>query len=756
MLSGPTGETVTVDYAVTGGTATRDTDYILADGTLTFGPGETSKAVTISVLSDGLTDGEDAETIELTLSNVTGSPANLGYQAQYTYTIINEPMEFLKVDLAMPDCGAAGTTWDEHSSFPECYDAMPGTGKEGWWPWVAPRWYDMYSHNAVWEDGTDRDKPISDGVAGTGVHVQIGTIYDCGLKCSGLTMCKLNGGCAPDGAPIHDPLCNTWFSAIDWPEMKWSTILLALHDLPAGEYWLYSYHNSFDCERTGGSAGTGVSCTNSGNPEPLMPAITAMALSDSEDLPGTLDPENEARGEYNHYIYRNVTKGRLPLGCGAVELIEGAYDVPVQQVTRDEDLIPSVIKFRTDGSPILVVYENGCCKTDPVRPGRSGGRAILNAFELKVATPKSAAEAISPCDAAQEVSPLCQVLRWSPGYYATSHDLYFGTSESAVANAGKSSAQYVGNLPRGSESYEPGDLKYNRMYYWRVDEMTDDISLKGGVFSFATQVCRVVDDFERSLRFEGYAGSEGFVDRACLCNDVVYPAGTMMPAGCDWRYGQIECWLHHTSVLGGKALTMDYYNRSGYGSFSETGQECAVGRDGTAGGVDMLTLSLAGTTGNIQDRLYVVVEDTDGDGAEAVFVGADLTSAQWQDVTIGLDELAGVDLTSVKSVYIGVGDRAGSPSGGIGTLAIDDIRLCDDGQVGCECPGDLNNDTQIDLDDLQAVAGILLDAGSPFIVPVEAGHCGDLNNDEQIDLDDLQAVAGILLGAGSPFIVHCQ
>jgi len=76
--------------------------------------------------------------------------------------------------------------------------------------------------------------------------------------------------------------------------------------------------------------------------------------------------------------------------------------------------------------------------------------------------------------------------------------------------------------------------------------------------------------------------------------------------------------------------------------------------------------------------------------------------------------------------------------------------------VVCPCPGDLNADTQVDLEDLQAVAGILLNAGSPFIVPVGEGHCGDLNNDLQIDLEDLQAVAGILLNAGSPFIVPCE
>jgi len=54
------------------------------------------------------------------------------------------------------------------------------------------------------------------------------------------------------------------------------------------------------------------------------------------------------------------------------------------------------------------------------------------------------------------------------------------------------------------------------------------------------------------------------------------------------------------------------------------------------------------------------------------------------------------------------------------------------------------------------VAGILLQAGSPFVVPVEEGHCGNMNDDLQIDLEDLQAVAGILLDAGSPFIVPCE
>ncbi len=60
------------------------------------------------------------------------------------------------------------------------------------------------------------------------------------------------------------------------------------------------------------------------------------------------------------------------------------------------------------------------------------------------------------------------------------------------------------------------------------------------------------------------------------------------------------------------------------------------------------------------------------------------------------------------------------------------------------CPGNLNNDEQVEIEDLQAVAGILLQAGpgAPgFIVSVEAGHCGNMNDDLQIDLENMQAVA---------------
>jgi len=86
-LSHLSSEVVTVDYAVTGGTAAGDgVDYILGDGTLTFNPGETAKYISVRLRSDY--EIEDNETIVLGLSNPTN--AALGALTSHTTTIIDD------------------------------------------------------------------------------------------------------------------------------------------------------------------------------------------------------------------------------------------------------------------------------------------------------------------------------------------------------------------------------------------------------------------------------------------------------------------------------------------------------------------------------------------------------------------------------------------------------------------------------------------------------------------------------------------
>lgn len=86
VLSGTSTQTVTVDYAATGGTAQNGLDYTLSQGTVIFEPGQTSMIIDANVIYDGLEESD--ETIEVTLSNPTG-PVVIGMIQQHTYTILD-------------------------------------------------------------------------------------------------------------------------------------------------------------------------------------------------------------------------------------------------------------------------------------------------------------------------------------------------------------------------------------------------------------------------------------------------------------------------------------------------------------------------------------------------------------------------------------------------------------------------------------------------------------------------------------------
>jgi hypothetical protein len=71
-LSNPSYQTITVQFATASGTATTgNRDYTATSGTLTFAPGETSKAVTVLVRGD--TKRETNETFFVNLSGPTNA-----------------------------------------------------------------------------------------------------------------------------------------------------------------------------------------------------------------------------------------------------------------------------------------------------------------------------------------------------------------------------------------------------------------------------------------------------------------------------------------------------------------------------------------------------------------------------------------------------------------------------------------------------------------------------------------------------------
>jgi uncharacterized delta-60 repeat protein len=84
---GGTIGTVSVNYAVVGGTATNGSDYTLADGTLTFPEGETRQTITVPLIND--TTIENDETVLLQLSAATGG-AILGDQPTAVLIIVSD------------------------------------------------------------------------------------------------------------------------------------------------------------------------------------------------------------------------------------------------------------------------------------------------------------------------------------------------------------------------------------------------------------------------------------------------------------------------------------------------------------------------------------------------------------------------------------------------------------------------------------------------------------------------------------------
>ena len=70
-LAQPSTSQVTVQYATSNGSASAGSDYVGASGSITFAPGEKSKTITVVVLGDTATEGN--ETFTVLLSNPVGA-----------------------------------------------------------------------------------------------------------------------------------------------------------------------------------------------------------------------------------------------------------------------------------------------------------------------------------------------------------------------------------------------------------------------------------------------------------------------------------------------------------------------------------------------------------------------------------------------------------------------------------------------------------------------------------------------------------
>jgi hypothetical protein len=83
-----------------------------------------------------------------------------------------------------------------------------------------------------------------------------------------------------------------------------------------------------------------------------------------------------------------------------------------------------------------------------------------------------------PADGAISVD-MNVILRWTPGFNAQLHTVYFSNNLNNVKNA-------AGGLTRSTSSFIPGQLEPGKTYYWRVDEFDGIQRHQGDIWSFTT------------------------------------------------------------------------------------------------------------------------------------------------------------------------------------------------------------------------------------------------------------------------------
>jgi len=252
-------------------------------------------------------------------------------------------------------------------------------------------------------------------------------------------------------------------------------------------------------------------------------------------------------------------------------------------------------------------------------------------------------------------------LTWTAGKPPVqTHHLYFADTLAAVEEGAADADQ--GEL--ADPNFAPGALDPLTTYYWRVDEVGAGNAVQTGpVWNFTTAL--TVDDMESYTDEEGSRIYETWID------------GWTNDTGSTVGYIQAP-FAEQTIVHGdsGQSMPLDYNNVNAP-FYSEAEQEFSSTRDWTANGVDTLVLYVRTLAGSEAAPLYVELKDSSN---KTGLVSADasmVSAADWTEWKIPLSEFAaaGVNLARIKTIYIGVGDKANPTAGGAGVLFVDDISL---------------------------------------------------------------------------------
>jgi hypothetical protein len=399
------------------------------------------------------------------------------------------------------------------------------------------------------------------------------------------------------------------------------------------------------------------------------------------------------------------------------------------------------------------VNESYSGSTPPTPPG---GRWKGEVWSFEV---EGRAKEPYPADGAGGVA-VDVVLHWTPGRDAVTHDVYFGTDETAVSTATTSSAEFMGN--QGPNTFDTADydangLVYAGEYFWRVDEVGAS-TVKGHIWSFIVAAYSTVDDFESYNNDPAlYAVWDDYWTNGTGAEIFVETDPDFVRDG-----NSLEYHYDNTDKVAGKWI----------GSVADADiADLEIGSDWTKSGAKALVLYFKGKAANavgINDRMWVEIEDTSSNTGLAIYNGNpnDVTIPECHEwnIELSLFDACGVSLANVDKIHLGFGDqlRSGqSARGGTGTVWFDEIAVHPPRCVPSYSKGKgdfafADEDCFIDLMDVKALArdwlesGVWVSASAPPTPPLlwfkfdegagtttaNSGSLGSSRNGNLIDMFD--------------------